>query len=317
MLAIAALAAVVSCNKTAENTNKPVIIQGWSFTADGQSVTPAGNLQIAPGQVLTIKVNFVDPDAGASPDPSWYSFTWAASRMEGTSSQFNPNVNFIASDENPMIWNAPSVPGFYKFTCQVRDHYGAVSMQDVVVEVNSNKKPVISELDVSKTDPFVNEEVTLTVDANDPDGNLPLEYVWQANGGFFTTETDNVAKWLSPTSGTFQITIVVNDQAGGSTSRTVPINVQANHAPVIEGWNLDPGGSVSAGGLVTITLNVTDEDGDVLEFNWSSNVGTFNSVDKNVASWRAPATAGPATVTCVINDQKGGSDTANINITVI
>jgi hypothetical protein len=311
------LSALIACNKTAENTNKPVIISGFSFTVDNQAISPAGTLQIEPTQVLTVKVSYTDPDAGANPDPSWYKFTWSVERVNGSTSTFNPNDNFVVNNENPAIWTAPDVTGFYKFRVEVRDFYETPSMETVVVEVSSNKRPLINSLDVSNTNPFVNQEITITVDATDPDGNLPLEYVWQASGGYFTVENDSTAKWLSPASGSFQITVNVNDQAGGTASRSVPINVQANHAPVIEGWNVDPGEAIAANGLATITVTATDVDGDNLEFNWSADYGTFSNVDKNVAKWRAPATAGNATVTCVVKDNKGGSDTANIVISVL
>jgi len=68
--------------------------------------------------------------------------------------------------------------------------------------------------------------------------------------------------------------------------------------------------------LVTITLTVTDSDGDELEYNWSADYGTFNSVNRNVAVWRAPDTGVSCTVTCVVEDNRGGSDTANIIINV-
>ena len=306
----------MGCDKTAENTNKPVIIQGFTFSIDGEPSTPAGTLQIEPGSVLTIKVEFVDPDAGDEPNPSWYSFLWAVERVDVGVSPFNPNTFFIVQDENPCIWTAPTVTGFYRFRVEVRDKYQTPSMQTVVIEVNSNKHPIINELSISNANPFVNQEITITVDATDPDGNLPLEYEWQATGGYFTSETDGEARWLSPTSGTFTITVIITDQAGGSVSRDLPVVVQENHAPVILGWELDPGNSVKVNDLVTITLSAEDIDGDQLEYNWSADCGTFNNVNQNVAVWRAPDTANSCIVTCVVEDNRGKSDSADIVINV-
>ena len=316
MAIAAALIAVPACNKTAEDTNKPVIIQGFTFTVDGEAVTPGGTLQIEPGSVLTIKVDYTDPDAGEDPDPNWYSFTWAVERVGGGASTFNPNEYFIVFSENPCIWTGPDVTGFYRFICEVRDRYMTPSQQTVVIEVNANKHPIINELTVSDYEPFVGQVVTITVDATDPDGNLPLEYTWQATGGYFSMEGDGIARWLSPSNGDFTITIIVTDQVGGSVSREIPIVVQQNHDPVIEGWDLDPGNSVLVNQLVTITLTASDVDGDALEYNWSADNGTFNSVNRNVAVWRAPGEAMSAKITCVVEDNKGGSDTAEIIINV-
>lgn len=310
------LISLASCNKTAENTNKPVQIDGWSFTVDNQSVSPAGTLQIAPGQVLTIKVNYTDPDAGEDPDPGDYTFMWATERVNGGTSSFNPNDNFIVSNENPMIWTAPQVTGFYRFICQVYDRYMTPCQENVVVEVNSNKPPVITTLNISDANPFVNIPIQIDIVATDPDGNIPLEYIWEANGGYFTWQQDGSAKWVCATSGTFQITVDVNDTAGGTTTRSIPINVQANHPPVIQGWTLDPEGSVAINGFVNITITSDDQDDDDLEYNWSPDKGTFSVVNKNVAMWRAPSTAGTYTVVCEVRDNKGGTDTASIAINV-
>lgn len=314
---LTAILLLVSCDKTAENTNKPVIIQGYNYAIDNENVVPTGTLQIAPGQILNITVKFTDPDGGNNPDPAWYKFSWAVERINFGASSFNPNDYFIVHNENPAIWTAPQVTGFYRFIVEVRDRYDSPSIDNVVVEVSSNKKPVINSFSISNTNPFVNEEITLSVEATDPDGNLPLEFQWSATGGFFTSENNGTAKWMSAASGSFQITVSITDQAGGTISRTIPINVQANHPPVIEGWVLDPPDSVKINQIVKITITASDIDNDELEFNWSADKGTFNLVNKNQASWRAPASAEIATITCVVLDRKGGSDTANISINVI
>jgi len=310
------LALFTSCNKTAEDTNKPVNISGFVFHVDGAQITPSGTLQIEPGNVLNITVEYIDPDAGDDPDPQWYSFTWVVERLNAGVSPFNPNENFIVMNENPCIWTAPTVTGFYRFLVEVRDRYQTPAQESIVVEVNANKKPIINELSVSNNEPYVNEEVTITVDASDPDGNLPLEYDWQADGGYYTSESDGEAIWVTPTAGSYNLTVVVTDQANGSVSRTIPIVALANHNPMISGWNLDPGNSVKYNDLVTVTINASDEDNDTLEYNWQADNGTFNSVNSNVAVWRAPALTITAKITVTVEDTKGGSDSVEIIIDV-
>ncbi len=304
------------CDKTAENTNKPVVIHGFQFTVAGDPVTPSGTIQISPGVVLNIEVSYTDPDSGEDPDPSWFSFTWVVERIGTGVSTFNPNEFFIAYQENPCIWTAPEVTGFYRFLVEVRDRYGTPSQETIVVEVNSNKQPIITELQVSNNQPFVNEEIVITAVATDPDANLPLEYLWQADGGYFTLENEGEAHWLSPVSGSFQITLVVTDQKNGTVSRNIPVVVQTNHDPVIQGWDLDPGNNVGFGELVTITLSASDEDGDTLEYNWSADFGTFNTVNESIAIWRSPLEAVAAKITCSVEDNSGGIDTVEIIINV-
>ncbi len=307
---------LTGCNKTAEDTNKPVLIQGFTLYENGDVVTPAGTLQIEPGSILNILVDYIDPDAGDDPDPNWYSATWVVERVGGGISTFNPNESFIVFDENPCIWKAPDVTGYYRFLVEVRDRYGTPSQETIVVEVNANKQPVITQIVISDTQPFVNAEITITVEAEDPDGNTPLMYSWQADGGYFTFESDGEARWISPTSGNYVLTVIVEDQLGGTVSRDLPIVVQENHNPIIQGWDLDPGNSVLVNELVTITINADDIDGDPLEYNWTADSGTFNMVNENVAVWRAPAEAVTAKVTCIVEDNRSGSDTAEITINV-
>ncbi|HEX9746150.1 MAG TPA: hypothetical protein VGB30_12060 [bacterium] len=308
----------LGCNKTAQDTNKPVIIQGFSMFLDGDEVTPASTLQMEPGSTLSIRVDYTDPDAGEDPDPNWYSFTWAVERVGGGVSEFNPNSYFIVMEENPCIWTAPDVTGYYRFIVEVRDRYYSPSQETVVVEVNTNKQPVINSVEIVDVPPapFVNQEVKFIVTASDPDGNLPLEYQWKATGGYFTSESEGEATWLSPVSGAFTVTVIVSDQASGVVSREIPIVVQDNHAPVINGWDIDPGTSVSAGQNVTITLDVTDADNDQLEYNWSADAGSFSNVNQHVAVWSAPGSAVNATINVTVEDNKGGEDSAEIVIVV-
>ena len=164
------------CNKTAKDTNKPVIINSFSFIVDGTEVIPADILQVEPGSIVAIEVIFTDPDAGEDPDPGWYSFAWAVERDGLTSELLDANDFFIVYIENPCVWVAPDVPGKYTFDVIVGDRYGSPEVGHVSVLVDSNKQPVISELQVSNTSPYVNEEITITVEATDPDGNYPLPF---------------------------------------------------------------------------------------------------------------------------------------------
>ncbi|MCX6645434.1 MAG: hypothetical protein NTY09_03625 [bacterium] len=316
ILMAAFVALSLGCNKTAKETNKPVVINSFSFTVDGVSVVPADILQVEPGSIVAIEVSYTDPDAGENPDPGWYTFAWAVKRDGLTTEILNANEFFIVYNENPCVWVAPVVTGKYTFDIIVGDHYGSPSVGHVSVLVDSNKQPVISDLEISSTQPYINEEITITATADDPDGNTPLEWTWQATGGYFSHKGDGEAKWISPVAGDFQLTIIVTDQKGGSTSQTVPIKVLENHAPVIQSWILDTDNPVPPDTLVKITLTVNDPDGDALTYNWSSDQGAFNSINQNVANWHAPSDPATCTITCEVNDGKGGSDSIDIIIVV-
>lgn len=303
------------CNKSAKDNNKPVVINSYSFTVDGAEIIPADILQVEPGSIVAIEVSYTDPDAGDDPDPGWYSFAWAVKRDGLVSELLNANEFFIVYNENPCVWVAPDTPGKYTFDVIIGDRYSSPSVGHVSVLVDTNKQPVISEVNVSNISPYINEEITITVEASDPDGNYPLEWDWQVTGGYFSFKGEGEARWLSPIAGSFQLTVMVTDQDGGNTSTTIPIQALENHDPIIQSWDLDPGNPVAPDTLVLITLIVSDPDGDTLTYNWQADKGAFNSVDQNVAQWRAPSEAGNCIITVDVEDDKGGS--ASVEIVII
>jgi hypothetical protein len=316
IISMAALVALLpGCNKSAKDTNKPVVINSFSYTIDGASVTPSDILQVEPGSIVAISVDYSDPDAGDNPDPGWYTFVWAVKRDGLTTEVLNANDFFIVYTENPCVWVAPVIMGKYTFDVIVGDHYGSPSVGHVSVLVDSNKQPVISDLQISSTTPYVNEEVMISATAQDPDGNTPLEWTWQATGGYFSHRGEGEARWICPVAGDFQLTVVVTDQKGGSASQTIPVNVHENHDPVIQSWVLDTGNPVTPNTLVKITLTANDPDGDSLTYNWSADNGAFNSINKNIADWRAPSGDANCTITCIVDDGRGG--TASVDIPII
>jgi PKD repeat protein len=66
---------------------------------------------------------------------------------------------------------------------------------------------------------------------------------------------------------------------------------------------------------VGITCNASDQDGDTLRFGWTAN-GVDVGGNNSRLVWRAPDTAGTYTITCTVNDSKGGEDSKSVNIEV-
>ena len=87
-----------------------------------------------------------------------------------------------------------------------------------------------------------------------------------------------------------------------------------NHPPIISSLTANPT-SVSPGAVSTITCIASDPDGDALSYIWSATGGTISGSGSQIG-WTAPASTGTYTITCVVSDGKGGSDTKNVNIIV-
>lgn len=88
-----------------------------------------------------------------------------------------------------------------------------------------------------------------------------------------------------------------------------------NHNPIIFDLSASPR-TAFVNQNITITCTASDQDGDTLTYSWSSSPsGTINGIGSNV-TWKAPATKGTYTITCLVSDGKGGEDSKSVGITV-
>jgi hypothetical protein len=88
----------------------------------------------------------------------------------------------------------------------------------------------------------------------------------------------------------------------------------ANNAPTISALSLPD--SVPAGEDATFGCTATDPDGDVLAYSWTCTSGTLQSTTGKMVGWTAPLTSGAATVTVVVQDSSGASDTLSGTLAV-
>jgi hypothetical protein len=87
-----------------------------------------------------------------------------------------------------------------------------------------------------------------------------------------------------------------------------------NKIPVIQSVQVNPS-SVSANGIVTVSVVAGDPDGDFLTYSYFVTGGAINGTGPNV-SWTAPSTPGAQSVTVTVSDGKGGTATGNGALTV-
>lgn len=92
-----------------------------------------------------------------------------------------------------------------------------------------------------------------------------------------------------------------------------------NHSPVISSINAAPP-IVKINELCTITADVTDPDGDVITYSWSSNgrkEGSLLPPDEATVFWNTPNIPGTYTISLTASDSKGQTATKSIDITVV
>lgn len=87
-----------------------------------------------------------------------------------------------------------------------------------------------------------------------------------------------------------------------------------NQAPTISSL-VPTSASVDISGSTTITCTASDADGDTLTYTWTSTGGTVSGTGSST-TWMAPAAEGTYTIGVSISDGKGGTDTADVTITV-
>ncbi|MFC1801298.1 Ig-like domain-containing protein [Nanoarchaeota archaeon] len=146
-----------------------------------------------------------------------------------------------------------------------------------------------------------------TLTASDPD-NDPLTYSVTSGPGFINAS--NEFEWTPgySDSGLHSATITVSDNKGGADSQNIQITVNNVNRPPV----LDPINNITAneGDLVKIIYSATDPDGDSL-------TATFTSPLDSNGEWQTGyIDSGIYNVTITIDDNHGGTDFQNVQLTV-
>ncbi len=103
-----------------------------------------------------------------------------------------------------------------------------------------------------------------------------------------------------------------------ATATTVPaiaLVSTANHAPTITDMQPAGGTNAAKGEAVAVTVTASDADGDTLSYVWSATNGALSGSGAT-ATWTAPLQAGSFTITCVVQDGKGGMAQSSATYTV-
>jgi outer membrane protein OmpA-like peptidoglycan-associated protein len=152
-----------------------------------------------------------------------------------------------------------------------------------------------------------NDVVNVSVQASDPEGK-PLSYAWTASGGQ-VQGSGSSAQWNSAglATGTYTITVKVDDGAGGTASCAVDIKVdpRPNRAPTMS-CSVDRS-SVLTGERVRVTASAADADNDPLNYSWRTTGGQIIGSGASVQLDTTGLSAGSYTATGRVEDGRGGA----------
>lgn len=150
------------------------------------------------------------------------------------------------------------------------------------------------------------DRVAVHVNASDPD-NDPLTYSYSATGGTVDGTGPDV-RWNSSgvAVGTYTVNVKVDDGRGGAASCAADITVEQkpNRPPTatlsIERSPIQPGERTG------VTCNGSDPDNDPLTYSYSVTGGQIVGSGSNVQFDSTGLQPGTYTVTCTVNDGRGG-----------
>jgi hypothetical protein len=184
----------------------------------------------------------------------------------------------------------------------------------------TDHSPVISNFMSEKNAIFPLQHSEITCVASDIDGDN-LTYEWSANGGSISGEGSTVT-WIAPDAvGTYSITVAVSDGNGSQSTSYLSIEVVATHEPIIKDLIFTPQDSdperlqVRRGEICNIECVASDQDGDVLSYEWSANRGSISG-EGPVVTWTAPPADGTYNITVVVTDGRDGESKGSLTIDV-
>jgi hypothetical protein len=95
-----------------------------------------------------------------------------------------------------------------------------------------------------------------------------------------------------------------------------PAATGGNQPPIISSLSADAT-TTSAGGTIEIKCMASDPDNDKIKYNWAATAGRFSDTSsESSVKWLAPENYGDYTITCSVEDGKGGSVQSSITLTV-
>ncbi|HWU86983.1 MAG TPA: DUF1565 domain-containing protein, partial [Kofleriaceae bacterium] len=199
----------------------------------------------------------------------------------------------------------------------------------------TNTPPFIDSVVASAAVVAPGTQVAVAVNAHDDDGD-PLTFAWSATGGTFSASAATSPLWTAPAAeGVYTLSIAVTDtksavrqvsfdivvRAAAATG-SAEINATINTWPIVQRVTASPT-RLRAGGVTSLAVAATDNDGDPLSYTWSDGGGacggSFDHPTAPTPHWTAPA-ARPATGRCsltvTVSDSRGGTNTGSIVVFV-
>jgi large repetitive protein len=305
------------------NFNGPTTI---TYTiSDGQGGTATAT--------VTLNVTPVNDPPLARPD--------TATGTEDTPLRISPLINDSDVDGNPLTITTASSPngtvtinpdgtitfvpaadfnGPTTITYTISDGNGGFSTATINVTIAAVNDPPVAVNDVFAMDEDTTARIPVLANDTDRDGDpLRVTQASSPNGTVVINADGTISFTPTPDFfGAATITYTITDGNGGTSTATVTVNVRdVNELPVDGDERLTTIGGVL--NTIPVLANATDPDRDRLSvFSATVDIGTVTINADGTLSYTAPfGYAGPARITYLVSDGRGGFDRSFVFIDVI
>jgi hypothetical protein len=109
--------------------------------------------------------------------------------------------------------------------------------------------------------------------------------------------------------------VVINTPGTGNQEAKV------NRKPIVQQMNANPTNVSRKEDIISFKVVAIDEDGDILKYVWSATKGTLSSTQGEIITWMPQKSdgsleTGVAIISVLVSDNKGGTDTSSVNVTI-
>jgi hypothetical protein len=262
----------------------------------------ASPLRISPLEVCEISCEAEDADGDE------LAYEWSATQ------------GAIAGEGANVEWTAPDAEGLFRISVAANDGNGGLADYSTSVRVKRNSAPEFQSMSSVAEAVAPGSSTYISFSVQDPDGD-DVAFEWTATGGEVFGEGRAVV-WLSPMDpGSYRVACVAADGFGGETTRELPINVISSTAPVLSDFVVKPINhtllsydvgvwDIFRGRSCTIECVVLDVNGPYA-YEWACDQGALWA-EGAVATWEAPDSKGPATISVGVTDANGNVTTGTV-----
>lgn len=278
-----------------------VVAQNDIPVANDDTVTTAEDTTLE----IDVLVNDSDVDGDILSISSASAQNGSVSISEQQTLLYTPDFNFVGNDT---------------INYTINDGNNGTASAQVFMTINNVNDAPIANSDNATT--FVNTPVTVDVLANDSDidGDSLVILTISASNGSVAVNGDNTVTYTPAQNfiGFAVIDYTVSDQAGGTASATLTVNVVSdNSAPVANNDSANTNEDTSI--VIDVLANDTDPDNDTLTItSATANIGSVTITGDNRLQYVPPQDFnGSVTIDYSIEDTAGNSASATVSLNVL